>query len=352
MAYSTISKPNLYFNTKLYTGNGSTQSITGVGFQPDFTWIKNRNTNHDHILTDAVRGVTKDIRSNNTDTEATDSNGLTTFGTDGFTVGTKANINNNGNNIVSWNWKANGAGSSNTDGTINTTATSANTTAGFSISTYTGTGSAATVGHGLGVLPSMIIIKSRSKSGQNWITWHKAFTGNNEYVELNTTDAKDTYDMIDNTSNTTSVFAISGDGNVNESGATYVAYCFAEKTGYSKFGSFVGNGQAFPNSPFIYLGFKPKFFMWKNTSDGGSDDNWNIIDSTAQQYNIQDAGYLQANESGYNYSGNTINFLSNGVKLDVASAYHNQSGSTYIYMAIAEEPLVANVGASIPATAR
>jgi len=344
MAYTTINKSTDYFNTKLYTGTGSTQSITGVGFQPDWTWIKNRSTTHDNILTDAVRGVTKDIRSNNTDTEATDSNGLTAFGADGFTVGSKVNINNNGSNIVSWNWKANGAGSSNTDGTINTTATSANTTAGFSISTYTGTGSAATVGHGLGVLPSMIIIKSRSKSGQNWITWHKAFTGNNEYVELNTTDAKDTYDMIDNTSNTTSVFAISGDGNVNESGATYVAYCFAEKTGYSKFGSYTANGDA--SGGFVYLGFKPSFLMIKRTDSAAG---WIIYDNKREGRNTEN-DYLLASSSSAEGTNNEIDLYSNGFKPREANRNElNVSGGSYIYMAFGQSLVGSN---NVPCTAR
>ena len=351
MAYTNMNKSSDFFNTKLYTGTGSTQSITGVGFQPDFTWIKNRSTTHDHILTDAVRGVTKDIRSNNSDAEATDSNGLTAFGADGFTVGSKVNINNNGSNILSWNWKAGGGqGSSNTDGSINTTYTSANTTAGFSISSYTGNQtSGASVGHGLGVAPKMILVKSLSE-GHAWRVYHKS-VGATKELYLNLRDTPYTASNIWNDQEpTSSVFYLgNNDSGTNKSGVTYVAYCFAEKTGYSKFGTFEGNGTAYPNSPFIYLGFKPKLFMWKNIDESGSDDNWNMVDSTAQQYNIQDAGYLMANDSNYNYSGNTINFLSNGVKIDVASAYHNQSGDTYIYMAFGQSIVGSN---NVPATAR
>jgi len=351
MAYTTINKSSDFFNTKLYTGTGSTQSITGVGFQPDFTWIKNRSTTHDHILTDAVRGVTKDIRSNNSDSEATDSNGLTAFGADGFTVGSKVNINNNGSNILSWNWKAGGGqGSSNTDGSINTTYTSVNTTAGFSISSYTGNQtSGATVGHGLGVAPKMILVKSLSE-GHAWRVYHKS-VGATKELYLNLRNTPYTASNIWNDQEpTSSVFYLgNNDSGTNKSGVTYVAYCFAEKTGYSKFGTFEGNGTAYPNSPFIYLGFKPKLFMWKNIDESGSDDNWNMVDSTAQQYNIQDAGYLMANDSNYNYSGNTINFLSNGVKIDVASAYHNQNEDTYIYMAFGQSLVGSN---NVPCTAR
>ena len=345
MAYTTIDDPTIYFNTKLYTGNGSTQSITGLNFQPDFVWIKDRSASNNHGLSDAVRGVTKRLVSNNSDAESTQSGGTTSFDRDGFSLGTFVYANTSGNNYASWNWKANGAGSANTDGSTNSTV-SANTTAGFSIVSYTGTGANATVGHGLGVLPSMIIIKSRSKTGQNWITWHKAFTGNNEYVELNTTDAKDTYDMIDNTSNTTSVFAISGDGNVNESGATYVAYAFAEKTGYSKFGSYVGNGNA--DGTFVYTGFKPAMIIKKPSSRIG---DWQIEDNKRNTGNVV-SNTLFPNGNSAENTGTSfdIDFLSNGFKVRATNTHTNESGSTYIYMAFAEAPLVGSN--NVPCTAR
>ena len=333
MAYTTINKSSSFMNNKLYTGNGGTNAITGVGFQPDWSWIKNRSGADNHALYDAVRGVNKILSSNNTNDESTQSDGLATFDTDGFTVGADGKVNTNGNNFVAWNWKANGQGSSNTAGSINTTYTSVNTTAGFSISTYTGTGSAATVGHGLGVLPSMIIIKSRSKTGQNWITWHKAFTGNNEYVELNTTDAKDTYDMIDNTSNTTSVFAISGDGNVNENGATYVAYCFADVQGYSRTGSFTVNGNS---TNMIYTGFRPSFLLMKQYSSTSGNAQWGVFDNTRAGYNGKN-NFLYANDSAAEDASNaqTLDFLSNGFRLygEYVSA---KAGESNIYYAVGQ----------------
>ena len=341
MAYSSITKPSLHFNTKLYTGNGSTNAISSVGHQPDLVWLKERSSAGAGLLFDAVRTATKFVRSSDSAAEVTAADTLTAFNSDGFTLGADASnyaANQNSETYASWNWKAGGGqGSSNTDGSINTTHTSVNTTSGFSISSYTGTGSAATVGHGLGVLPSMIIIKSRSKSGQNWITWHKAFTGNNEYVELNTTDAKDTYDMIDNTSNTTSVFAISGDGNVNESSATYVAYCFAEKKGYSKFGSYTGNGS--DNGTFVYTGFKPAFGIVKCSSHAG--ESWWIGDNKRPGYNVSQKALLaESNAAEVDASYQAVDFLSNGIKWRGTNDRVNASGKTYIFMAFAESPFV------------
>ena len=347
MSYSPIDKPTDYFEASTYTGGAT--DVSSLSFQPDWVWAKKRDGSENHGLFDSVRGATKTINSNTTDVESTRSGSLTSFDSDGWTMGgSDGIISASGSTYVGWAWRAGGGqGSSNTDGSINTTHTSVNTTSGFSISSYTGTGSAATVGHGLGVLPSMIIIKSRSKSGQNWITWHKAFTGNNEYVELNTTDAKDTYDMIDNTSNTTSVFAISGDGNVNESSATYVAYCFAEKKGYSKFGSYTGNGNA--DGTFVYTGFKPAFVMSKCTSHAGED--WNINDDKRPGYNvIQNALLPNASTAEVTASYQAIDTLSNGFKWRGTNDRVNASGKSYIYMAFADSPFV---GSNFnPATAR
>ena len=342
-----IDKPSLHFNTKLYTGTGSTQSITGVGFQPDFTWIKNRSTTHDNILTDAVRGVTKEIRSNVTDAEATDSNGLTAFGTDGFTVGSKQNLNKSGSDIVSWNWKAGGGqGSSNTDGSINTTYTSANTTAGFSISTYTGTGSNATVGHGLGVAPKFIMVKKRSGA----VSWAvQTSTGAGYEMNLNNNESQtSTSNYWNSTEPTSSVFSIGTNGIVNESGATYVAYCFAEKKGYSKFGSYEGNGNA--DGTFIYTGFKPAWVMVKRSD---SSNNWVIYDNKRANSFNEITHVLLANESvaeATSTSDDDCDFLSNGVKMRCSNNGSNGSGASYIYMAFAENPIVGSN--NIPATAR
>jgi hypothetical protein len=349
MAYSSIVKPSDYFNTKLYTGNGSTQSITGVGFQPDWTWIKNRTAvGEGHHLYDAVRGVEKRIRSDSTTAESTVSTGLTAFGTDGFTVGTNAGVNGNGNSIASWNWLANGQGSSNTDGSINTTYTSVNTTAGFSISKYTGTGSNATVGHGLGVAPNMVLVKSLSGGG-DWTSYHSVL-GNTKFMRLNSTNAVGTQSTYWNdTSPTSTVFSLGSAGDTNTNGGTHVAYCFANKKGYSKFGSYVGTNNG-ANGPFIYTGFKPAFILIKNTT---SSADWHIRDNKRDTYNAS-THFLKPNSSDAEVtSGEAIDILSNGFKIKANGLKVQDSGNTYIYMAFAEEPLVANSGTDgVPATAR
>jgi len=354
MAYSTIPKPSLYFNTKLYTGNGGTQSITGVGFQSDFTWIKRRDTTNNHRVTDAIRGVTKEIYPDDTSAQDTRTGGLTAFGADGFTVGDSAGYNANSGTYASWNWKANGQGSSNTDGSINTTYTSVNTTAGFSISTYTGNNtSGATVGHGLGAVPKMIIVK-RLDSADAWCTYHVNI-GNTRRAKLNTTDNYSTGSGYwNNTSPTSTVFTIGNSSEVNGSGGNYVAYCFADVAGFAKFGGYTGDNNA--NGNFCYLGFKPAFVILKNwTSSGFSwelfDNKRNTTDGVANV--IQKRLYPDSNAAeGGSSSTNYIDFLSNGFKIRRAGD-SNENNSNYIFMAFAEEPLVANSGTSgVPATAK
>ena len=344
MAYTTINKPSDYFNTKLYTGTGATQSITGVGFQPDMNWCKLRTTAYNHVIVDAVRGVTKVIRPNLNNTEDTYTNAITSFDSDGFTLGADTNgeHNRNGDNIVSWNWKANGAGVSNTDGDITSTV-SANTTSGFSIVSYTGTGSEATIGHGLGVTPKIVFFK-RLDSSANWVV-QTPLLGNRVQLVLNDTSAENTDSRLgasDNWSN--SVFTVGTYGDMNGSGGTYIAYCFAEKTGFSKFGSYTGAGS---NFPFIYTGFKPAFVMFKNTSSALF---WQIHDSARDPFNeVQKR--LAANSSDAEGSGSIpIDFLSNGIKLRTTATTWNESGSNFIYMAFAEAPLVASN--NVPTTAR
>ena len=348
MAYSTIPKPSVHFNTKLYTGTGSSLALTGVGFQPDFTWIKCRaaGSGTDHVLFDAVRGVTKALNSNDNSVEDTISNSLTAFGTDGFTVNGNGATGASGDTYVGWNWKANGAGSANTNGTINSTV-SANTTAGFSIVSYTGTGANATVGHGLGVAPSMVIIKNRD-SVKDWRVGHNGLTSWAYRLHLNDTSAQTEQSAIFNsTAPTSSVFSIGTSGSVNDSGQNIIAYCFAEKTGYSKFGSYTGNGNA--DGIFVYTGFKPAFVIFKVTNDN---DNWHMHDNkrTTNGGNpLNKVLYPNLN----NLEGSVdIDFLSNGFKPRSNNNAFNASGKPYIYTAFAEEPLVANVGNSIPATAR
>jgi len=346
MAYTTINKGETYFNTVLYTGNGSTQSITGVGFQPDYSWIKKRSATGNHMNQDAVRGSTKHLHANTNDIEVTDATGVTSFDADGFAVGSNGNVNDNSATFAAWNWLANGTGSSNTAGSINSTV-SVNTTAGFSIVSYTGTGSAgATIGHGLGVAPNVIITKARTNSGRYWGVYHSSL-GNTGVMALNDSQAFDTNTTYWNdTTPSATLFTVGTNGDTNSSG-TMIAYCFAEKTGYSKFGSYVGNGNA--DGPFIYTGFKPAWVMIKMTS---GTDNWIIQDNKRNSFNTHTSERLRANSSGAEFSSsNPIDLYSNGFKaMSGSDGEFNGSGSTYIYMAFAEAPLVGTN--NIPATAR
>ena len=343
MAYISF-QPNDHFNTLLYTGNNSTTAKTGVGFQPDMVWFKSRNGTTDHAIFDAVRGVTKEIRPNKTDYEDTASNGLTAFGTDGFTIGDWSVINANSTTYASWNWKANVQGSSNTDGSINTTYTSANTTAGFSICKWTGSGGNATIGHGLGAVPKMIIVKSLANS-TSWMVYHSGI-GNNSEIYLNGNNAaagsSTAWQDTDPTSSVFYVAGSAGDG-VNASG-NYVAYCFAEKTGFSKVGSYKGNGS--DNGTFVYTGFKPAFILVKNAA---ITDNWSIFDSKRLGYNAYNY-VLYSDITNVGSNGLPMDILSNGFKWRTSAAMVNGSGNNCIYMAFAEEPLVASNGT--PATAR
>ena len=284
MAYTTIDDPEDYFNTKLYTGTGSSLAITGVGFQPDFTWIKGRSGTTEHVLTDSVRGVTKEISSNDTGAEETVAQGLTAFGSDGFTVGTDGYVNKSGRTYAAWNWLGANGTSSNGNGNITSTV-SANTTAGFSIVSWTGDNSgSATVGHGLGAVPNVVIIKKRD-SATNWGVKHSSMTSGHMAV-LNATDAPSDRNGSTNggignlTSSTTFGFIGGGAGMAPMNTVTYIAYCFADVQGYSKFSSFVGNGN--DDGTFVYTGFKPAFVMVKKTSGTG---NWEIMDNKRDTYN-------------------------------------------------------------------
>ena len=337
-------QPSDYFNTKLYTGNNtSTNAITGVGFQPDWTWIKVRNTGDSHRIYDAVRGSTKHISSNATVAE-NNLYQLTSFDSDGFTIGSN-DLSVNGNyNYTSWNWKANGAGSANTDGSISSTV-SVNTTAGFSIVKWTGSGADGTIGHGLGVAPKMVIVKSLANT-TNWMVYH-ASLGNAKEIYLNGTSASAASTAWNSTTPTSSVISLDGgSGNgVNASG-DYVAYCFAEKKGFSKFGSYKSNNST--DGVFIYTGFKPAFVLCKVTDTTTND--WTLLDSARDTYNV--AGKrLYPNLSGTESEVARADFLSNGFKLrGTGSDMNGPAGYGYIYMAFAEEPLVSSN--DIPATAR
>jgi hypothetical protein len=345
MAYTTINKSTDYFNTKLYTGNGSTNAITGVGFQPDMVWIKERNGTNNHEINDVVRGVNYQIYPNLTNAQTNAANHLTTFGTDGFTVGSDGALNTNSNTYCSWNWKAgNSSGSANTDGDINSTV-SANTTAGFSIVSYTGTGSNATVGHGLGSAPGWIVLKNRT-TNRNWEILHHKNTASPATQQLEfITDATATVTTQWNSvMPTSSVFSIGTNDSTNKNGDSFIAYCFAEKKGFSKFGSYTGNGNA--DGPFIYTGFKPAFVIIKRTN---SAKDWFIWDNKTAPRNVTNA-YLRVNTNGAAGSYDWIDLVSNGIKIRNTSDGASGSGDTYIYMAFAENPIVGSN--NIPATAR
>jgi hypothetical protein len=346
MAYTTINKPTDYFNTKLYTGDGTDgREITGVGFQPDWCWFKARSTAYENQVYDVVRGATKRLVTNDTTAEGTQTNGLQSFDSDGFTVGNGNGTNVNAVTYASWNWLAGGTASSNTDGSITSTV-SANTTSGFSIVSYTGNGTAgATVGHGLGSIPQVVITKERN--GTAWWGGYFASLGNTKSIYLNQTNAADTsVQFWNNTSPTSSVFTVGNNSISNRAvgGSTYIAYCFAEKKGFSKFGSYTGNGNA--DGTFVYTGFKPAFVLVKLSS--GADD-WQILDNKRNTFNVMNE-YLLPNSSSITITNNVVDFLSNGFKLRTSAGSWNPSGGTFIYMAFAESPLVGTN--NIPATAR
>ena len=337
-----INKPSDYFNTKLYSGTNTPQSITGVGFQPDWTWIKVRNVADNHFIYDSVRGATKFVHSDLANAEGTLTNGLTSFDSDGFSLGDSGSTNNASNTFVSWNWLASNTTASNSDGSITSTV-SANTTAGFSIVSYTGTGANATVGHGLGAEPSVIFFKNRTDV-ENWVTYHKPLF-QNSFLKLNTTDASASNSAFMNgTSPTSSVFSLGTFNNNNGNGDSQIAYCFAEKKGFSKFGSYTGNGNA--DGPMIYTGFSPSFVMHKRTD---TTNNWIMQDNKRVGYNA-DNRILKANLSDAEQGVHEMDFVSNGFKVRTTGAGSNASGGTYIYMAFAENPLVGTN--NIPATAR
>jgi hypothetical protein len=360
MPYSNIDKPNKYFNTIAYAGAGGTQSVTGTGFQPDFVWIKNRSITADHMIYDAVRGTgsSKALTPDNTDAEGLGTNVglpsqygyLSAFGSDGFTVvaGSVGGnfVNSSGNNFVSWNWLGANTTVSNTSGTISSTV-SANTTSGFSIVSYTGNGSNSTVGHGLGVAPAFIIFKNRS-STTGWACYNKNI-GASKYLALNETiEAQTATGVSNSTDPTSSVFSIGTADRVNTNGNNYIAYCFAEIKGFSKFSSFVGNGST--NGAFVYTGFKPAFVMIKSSSTGGAGYNWGMWDNKRDGYNVNNND-LRANLGNAESTDDSIDLLSNGFKIRTDSGgFGGGSGITYIYMAFAENPFVSSK--SIPTTAR
>lgn len=331
-----ITKPNLHFDATTYTGTGSALSVTNGGFQPDFVWIKRRDGTQSHQLYDVIRGVNKAVYSNLTDGETTEANGLSAFTSSGFTVISDIGVNTSSGTYVGWNWKAGGTAVSNTAGTI-TSSVSANPTAGFSVVTYTGTGANATVGHGLGVAPQMIIVKCRSNASTNFTVYHTSI-GNTGYIYLNLTNVAVTgySGFWNNTSPISSVFSLGSDvdGYVNGSGRTNVAYCFAPIAGYSAFGSYTGNAST--DGPFVYTGFKPKFLMIKRTDTTNS---WVIQDTSRSVYNVsQNNIYADSSGAEASYGSELTDILSNGFKQRNTGVSMNASGGTYVYAAFAEAP--------------
>jgi len=344
-----IALPAQNMAATLYTGNGyptaGTQSIAnavnGVSFQPDFVWIKRRDAAASHTLTDSVRGVNSQLFSNQTAAQETNTDAVTALNSNGFSLGTGTSgtypsVNNNGGTYVGWQWKAGGTAVSNTAGSI-TSSVSANTTAGFSVVTYTGNGTAgATVGHGLGAAPSLILPKVRSRSGDNWHSYHVSL-GGTQGILLNATNAASTDSGFwNNTNPSSTVFTVGTYNTFNTQ--TYVAYCFAPVAGYSAFGSYTGNGSA--DGPFVYLGFRPRWLMIKcSSTDGGGTSQWMMVDSARNTGNVEN-NILKADLADAEGVGSLdmCDFLSNGLKIRNTSGRTNTSGATYIYMAFAESP--------------
>jgi len=354
MAYTNIDDPSAHFQTKLYTGTGNSLALTNDGnsdLKPDFAWIKRRDGAYSHALFDSSRGSTERLVSNLTQGVDTNAQYITSFNTDGFTAGTDANINGNNLSYVAWQWKANGGTtSSNTDGSVTSTV-QANQDAGFSIVTFTSAPSSGTgifsVGHGLGQIPAMVITKSRD-STSNWWSWHKGLTGGNSntsyIVALERITAEGSYSNAWGAGMTSSVFGMQS-GNTAVASSDYVAYCFAEKQGFSKFGTYVGNGST--DGSFVYTGFKPAFVILKGSSAVGS---WYMIDNKRDVDNVAHHA-LEAQSSAAEYTNyNFIDMLSNGFKLRLGTSEINTNGNTYIYMAFAENPFTTSTG--IPTTAR
>jgi hypothetical protein len=331
--------PSEHFNTVLYTGNGSTQSITGVGFQPDFTWLKPRSIADNNVLLDSVRGVNQTLYSNTTGAESdrTGTNdSLTAFDSDGFSIGNWNNINTSAATHAAWNWKAGGTAVSNTNGSI-TSSVSANPSAGFSIVSYTGTGSAGTIGHGLSKSPEMIIVKNRNAT-YNWFVYHKSNTAapETDFLNLDQTDATQDLNTIWNdTLPTASVFSVGTHIVVNANTNGFISYAFHSVDGYSKVGSFVGNGSE-TAGPFVHCGFKPKFVLVKRATAVGS---WFMFDTDRSPYNVMNAK-LSAENSGAEDSDTSwnIDFLSNGFKLRSPHVYMNSGSNTHVFLAFAETP--------------
>jgi len=348
--YTAIDKSTDYFNTKLYTGGSGDTAHTGVGFQPDLVWIKNRTQATDnHSLFDVIRGSRSWIGSNVSDAQDTSNSAyLASFDNDGFTTTDTAVVGQDGETYASWNWKANGAGSSNTDGSITSTV-SANTTAGFSIVKWTGNGiGGATVGHGLGVVPQMIISKSLGHA-ENWAVYHyKSNATPEDYrLSLDTTDASvDEAVVWNDTAPSSTLITLGSQDKINKDSSTHVAYCFAEKQGFSKFGSYIATGTT-TDSSFVYTGLKPAMVIIKKYN---TTDNWYMFDNARNTYNpVINVLYPNLIDAEDIDTTDWLDLVSNGFKITTTNAGVG-GGDSYIYMAFAEAPFVNSNG--VPCNAR
>ena len=339
MAYISF-QPSGFFNPLAFVGNGATNhALTGVGFQPDFCWFKNREVANNHWLFDSVRGVEEYIESDSTQIETTATDGLKSFDADGFTVDDANPINHNTKDIICWNWKA-GTTAVPSGGTITPSAVSFNTTNGFGIYAFTGTGSTASIAHGLGVKPDMIFVKRLNATGE-WSVYHSSLGGYNNVVSLNTTAASWSDTTYFGAEPTASLFSVGSQANTNGSGDSLIAYVFTSIKGFSKFGSYTGSGQA--DGPFAYTGFRPAFVMIKNSE---ASETWNMWDSTRNPFNLTNLNLRPNNDTIENTAtapgGQVIDILSNGFKIRGTTTETNQSTKTMIYMAFAEFPLVSS----------
>ena len=342
-AYTTINKPSLHFNPKVYTGGSGNTAQTGLGFQPDFVWIKEQGRTRNHAWFDVIRGPRYWLGSNSSDAQDYNSGAyLVSFDSDGFTTTDTDVVGKNGYTYVSWNWKAGGTGSANSDGATASTV-SVNNTAGFSIVKWQGTSGNTTVGHGMNTAPVFTIVKNYDAGGQNWIVYHKDISPSHA-VKLNTTAAKDDGNNYwQSTAPTNSLLTFTGGTASNANDDNMIGYCFSEIRGYSKFGAYQGNNNA--DGTFVYTGFKPAFVIIKITS---GTDGWMLFDNKRNPSNVINK-YMTANGTGSDSTRDSIDFVSNGFKLRVANGDCNNG--SYIYAAWAENPLVNSTG-KIPATAR
>ena len=352
MAYTTIDDPSVYFQALLYTGDGNaSQAQTNTGnsdLQPDWIWIKKRNSARNTTNTDSSRGFNKRLETQTNSAETTTTNDVISAQSDGFTVGDNGSTGNNGDTYVAWQWKCNGGtttsfneSGNNPGGTIQT-----NTTAGFSIITTTGTGNTGTIAHGLGAVPHWWISKQRSNA-EDWAVYHVSNTSapETEILTLNNENATaDNANAYNDTAPTSTNLTVHTKNEVNTDARTYVHYVFTPIQGYSKFGSYTGNNNN--DGPFVYTGFKPAWVMIKNSS---ATSQWVIIDATRDPFNVTDAR-LRANTTAAEVTETFFDFLSNGFKLRATGTDKNDSGNVYIYMAFAESPFVSSKG--VPTTAR